>query len=122
MIGDALIVVIRSLAPPSVASVLSGIGVGDSLKVKPPDIAAFEVGRKGFGPLCTRRSARLAAKCHGGTFVLPVPRRRLPGRVVSRQRFICPRSCSYHPLRGGTSSSHCCLASPAPPGRVGCRE
>jgi hypothetical protein len=66
----------------------------ESFEAKPPDLAALEVGLMGAARVCSRQSARLAAKCHGGTFKLSVPYRQLPSKVVSRHRMARPMSCS----------------------------
>jgi hypothetical protein len=97
---------------------LQDIGIGESFKAKPPDLTALEVCLKGAAFVCSRRSAQLVAKCHGGTFELPDPHRRLPSKVVSRRRMSCPRSCSLCSLCGDASFNlHYIVV--APPGCSG---
>jgi hypothetical protein len=93
-------------------------GVGESFKAKPPDLAALEVCLKGATFVCSCQSARLTAKCRGGTFELSSPRHRLPSKVVSRRRMPRPRLCSLRFLHSGASSSFCYIVA-APPGRSG---
>jgi hypothetical protein len=38
-----------------------------SFKAKPPELAALELGPEGGAQVCSRRNARLTAKCRGGT-------------------------------------------------------
>jgi hypothetical protein len=121
-VRDVSTTVVRSSTPPSMALELQAIGVGESFMAKLPDIAALETDRKGSTFICDCRSARLATKCHGGTFALPAPRRHLPNKVVPWRRLACPRPCSMRPLHGGTSFGRCCFASPVPPDRIGCHE
>jgi hypothetical protein len=97
-VGDVSATIVRSSTPPSVALELHAIGAGESCKAKPPDIAALESGCKGSALRCTRWSARLAAKCRGGTFTLPAPRRCLPNKVVLKRRLACPRPCPCVPF------------------------
>jgi hypothetical protein len=80
-----------------VALELQATGSMKSFEAKPPDLATLEVGSKGAAHVCSRRRARLAVKCRGGTFMLPVPRRRLCNKVVSSRCMACPSSCSLRP-------------------------
>jgi hypothetical protein len=73
---------------------------------------------EGAASVCSRRSARLAAKHRGGTFELSGSRRRLPSKAVSRRRLPCPRSCSLRFLHGGAFSGLRYVAPP-PPSRSG---
>jgi hypothetical protein len=99
---------------------LHATGIGESLKVKPPDLTALDVCLKGAASVCSCWSARLVAKCHGGTFKLLVPRCLLPSKVVSRRRMACPMLCSLRPMPGGTSSSLCYIVvTPPSPCRSG---
>jgi hypothetical protein len=102
--------------PPTVALCLQTIGIGESFKAKVPNLAALEGYLKGAAFVCSRRHARLAAKCREGTFELSGPRRRLPDKVVLRRCMHCPRSCSLHFLHGGASSSLRYISA-APPRR-----
>jgi hypothetical protein len=140
---DALVVITGSSTNAMVAMELQATGLGESFKVKPPDLAASEVCTKGVASTCSRWSAQLAAKCHGGTFKHPVPHHRLTIKVVSRRRLAHPRSCSLRPRHGISPSCHLYFAvAPlhcfsmsgrflrstwhtdvdAPCGRVGCCE
>jgi hypothetical protein len=140
---DGSVAVVGSSTTPAVAWVLQATGIGESFKAKPPDPAASEVCPKRDAFVCSRRSARLAAKCRGGTFKYPDTHRCLRRKVVLRRRLSRPRSCSGCPRRGVAPSSRrylasappCCfgvsgrffwLASckdvDAPGGRVGCRK
>jgi hypothetical protein len=105
----------RVIDRPLVVLDLHATGVGESYKANPHNFATLEVCLKGAASVSFRRSARRAVKCHGGTFECPVPHRCLPSKVVPRQHMACPRSCSLHPLHGGTSSGLCCIVA-APPG------
>jgi hypothetical protein len=90
---DVSVAIVGSLDFSVVALGLHASSVVEFFEVKPPDLAAWEVDPMG-AVVCSRQSARLVAKCRGGTFKLPVPRHRLPGKVVSKQRMTHPRSCS----------------------------
>jgi hypothetical protein len=117
LIVDARVGIIRSSTLLVVALEHQGTGVGESFKVKPPDLSALEVCLKGNAFVCSRRSARLAAKHRRGTFELPGPCHRLPSKVVSKRRLPCPRSCSLRFMRCGASSDLRYVAPP-PPGRL----
>jgi hypothetical protein len=108
---DAPITVARSLTPPAVALVLQASAVVEFFEVKPPDLAALEVGSEGATLMWSRRSAQLAVKSRGGTKLPAPPRRRLPSKVVPRQRLACLRSCSVH--------LSCCFVAAASPDRIG---
>jgi hypothetical protein len=97
---DGSVAVVGSSTTPAVAWVLQATGIGESFKAKPPDPAASEVCPKRDAFVCSRRSARLAAKCRGGTFKYPDTHRCLRRKVVLRRRLSRPRSCSGCPRRG----------------------
>jgi hypothetical protein len=89
--------------PPVVALELHATSIGESFKVKPPDLIALDVCLKGVTFVCSCWSVRLAAKCRGGTHKLSVPYHCLLSKVVLRLCMACPRSCSLRPLHGGAS-------------------
>jgi hypothetical protein len=91
---DVPVVVVGSPAFSVMVLGLQASGVVESFEGKPSDLAALEVGPKGATLVCSHRTARLAAKCRGGAFKLPVPCRHLPYKVVSKWHMARPRSCS----------------------------
>jgi hypothetical protein len=74
---DASVAVVESSTTPAVAWVLKATDIRESFKVKPPDPAALEVCPKGATSVCSHWSARLVARCRGGTFKHSVSHRRL---------------------------------------------
>jgi hypothetical protein len=95
-------VVVGSSPSPVVAFELYASSLGESFKSKPPDLAALEVCLKGAASRCPRWSARLAARCRGGTFKRLIPRRCLHRRLPSNRGGILP-ALGHVPL----SSSQC---------------
>jgi hypothetical protein len=118
LVVDARVGIVRSLTLLVVALEHQVTGVGESFKAKPPDLSTLEVCLKGNASVCSRRSARLAAKRRRGTFELLGPCHRLPSKVVSRQRLPCPKSCSLCFMHSGASSSLRYVVAP-PPDRFG---
>jgi hypothetical protein len=112
-------VIVRSSPSLAVALELQASSLAESYKSKPPNLTASEVCPKGAASRCPRWSARLAAKCRGGTFKRLMPRcclrRRLPSKMVSWRCFARPRSRSLHPRHDVTPSGRRCFAA-APPG------
>jgi hypothetical protein len=98
-----------------VALYLQDTNVGESFKAKTSDLNVLEMCLKGAVFVCSRQSARLLAKYHGGTFELPDPHHRLPSKMVLRWRMAYPRSCSLCFLCDDVSSDFCYIVA-APPG------
>jgi hypothetical protein len=107
VVVDALVIIVGLLTSPVVALELHATGVVESFEAKPPDFAALEVGQKGAALVCSRRSAQLAPKCHGGTFKLSVPRRRTPQQGGLEAVHGSPKIV----FLVSWSSLHCCFSS-----------
>jgi hypothetical protein len=101
----------------------------ESFEAKPPDLAALEVGPMGAALVCSHRSAPLAAKCRGGTFKLPVPRRCLPRQgsltLCSLRldlRFVAAAPPDRSDVSGGFLQSACYKDVEALRGHAGCHK